>query len=146
MEATSAVDPGGLHRLGSDRGPYDGSRVTTDHEIEPGVAMDDASTVESDAPEGPATAEVGVIVVNATPWGRVREISTDQGSLVELPEMVETPFSLALPPGRYTVRVENSDKQVDVELTVDVSARDTTRVVADLPVPEVDAVLDRLGL
>jgi hypothetical protein len=55
---------------------------------------------------GGGTPETGLLVLQATPWGRVTEITDGDGYGVSLPDEVHTPLALYLPPGLYRITLE----------------------------------------
>jgi len=73
--------------------------------------------IPSSVPVPPAD---GVLIVDALPWGSLREIvDLDHSAPVPLSEKTTTPYRLSLPPGRYRVTVSNPDfGEVSVETEV----------------------------
>ncbi len=50
----------------------------------------------------------GTLAVDAWPWGTVEALADEAGRAIDLPRERETPLSLELPPGRYTVEVRTA--------------------------------------
>ena len=64
---------------------------------------------------GPATEDVlsaspaGTLIINASPWAEVVEISNGDGAELELPEAANTPLVLSVDPGSYRIVLRNED-------------------------------------
>ena len=71
-------------------------------------------------PSPPVPSADGILIVDALPWGNLREIvDLDRSAPVPLSEKPTTPYRLSLPPGRYRVTVSNPDfGEVSVETEV----------------------------
>ncbi|HKB08821.1 MAG TPA: serine/threonine-protein kinase [Candidatus Polarisedimenticolia bacterium] len=71
-------------------------------------------------PSPPVPQADGILIVDALPWGNLREIvDLDRSAPVPLSEKTTTPYRLSLPPGRYRVTVSNPDfGEVSVETEV----------------------------
>lgn len=78
------------------------------------------------APDLPAQPPQTGLVVQATPWAVVTEVSNADGYVVELPANATTPLYLPLEPGEYTVIVRypegNDEQRCEVQVTAEQSA------------------------
>ncbi len=73
--------------------------------------------------EPPATLQtnLGPLVINATPWAKVAEITNEEGYLQEIPEAAQTPMYLELPPGMYKVQLHDATGEDIQTCTVEIS-------------------------
>jgi serine/threonine protein kinase len=76
--------------------------------------------------EGPdraaVDAPIGRLEINAIPWAKIIEITSDNGQRVDLGEARYTPLGLPLAPGSYRIVLRNDEfgeKTVDVEVKAD---------------------------
>ena len=94
-------------------------RNGSEAEIEPAPEQPPAPAVQPAVTEP----ELGAVRVHAAPWVRLTEITDAQGYLQELPQQVQTPLYLELPPGRYTLQVQNAEgtdvETCEVEVTLE---------------------------
>ena len=70
-----------------------------------------------------ATPKLGAVTINALPWAELTEITDAQGYVQDLPEVIQTPIFLELPPGAYKIHLrqpEGEDLQTcDVDVTLE---------------------------
>jgi hypothetical protein len=88
----------------------------------------------------------GTLVINAVPWGRVREVVDSSGRQVATRAGAFTPVSLMLPPGRYTVSVVNPDSAREARFDAEVVAGQVVRRQVELGTLSEDDLLRGLGL
>jgi hypothetical protein len=74
---------------------------------------------------------VGLLVVDALPWGEVVEVLDASGRRQPLGTSSYTPLVLSLAPGRYTVSLKNPDYPRGLSVTATVSANGVERRVAE---------------
>ena len=79
-----------------------------------------------------------VVVVDARPWGEVTSLVDSEGRDVELPADRETPLTVSLPPGRYTIslthpELQGEERSCDVEVSVGVEALCNVELLALSP-------------
>jgi serine/threonine protein kinase len=64
----------------------------------------------------------GTLIINATPWAEIVEVSNGDGAKLELPEAAYTPMALSVNPGSYRIVLRNEDfgeKTVTAEVEAD---------------------------
>lgn len=88
----------------------------------------------------------GYLVLDALPWAEVTEIRNAEGELVPLDGPRHTPLRLVLPPGTYTVSLENPSSPEPVAITAEIDAGEETERLVELGKVDVDEYLERVGL
>lgn len=79
--------------------------VSRNRALEKGVAGRAAPAAETPAPR---PVEAGLVAVDALPWGRVERIQDGNGK-DWLKEQSYTPLAIAVPPGRYSIRLTSAN-------------------------------------
>ena len=98
---------------------------------------------------GPAAPPASVVVaplpvsIDAVPWARVRISTTTTGATVP-PEALETPVSLALPPGTYTLEFENGGLSRPMTQQIVVEAGKANSFPFRMPDFNIEAVISEL--
>jgi serine/threonine protein kinase len=87
----------------------------------------------------------GNLAIDAAPWGRVVEIRDQNDQALDLPGQSETPFTLSLLEGQYSVVVEGGEDQSRIELAVDVNRQQTTMGRADFKLMTAQAYFENSG-
>ncbi len=57
--------------------------------------------------------DVGGVVIDASPWAEVTEITDAEGYVQELPDSPFTPLHLELPPGSYRIQLQRPGDELD---------------------------------
>lgn len=83
-------------------------------------------------PGGSVAAEMGTVVVDATPWGEVVGIVEVGGNDVLLPSDAVTPLVLRLAPGEYEVSLAHPQQSEPVSCRVEVVARGDHQCTVEL--------------
>jgi hypothetical protein len=86
----------------------------------------------------------GQLAIDAMPWGVVREIRKQDGSLVQLNGEAQTPYVLTLVEGGYSVLIRN-DAGVESTRQVDVLAQQLVLVRADFELVSADEYFEKSG-
>jgi hypothetical protein len=85
--------------------------------------------VEREAAEQRRIAEMsGVLAIDASPWGRVIEVRNSEQTLQDLPANRDTPISLTLLEGNYTVVLTGPDGESRYELEASVQRQQVATV------------------
>ncbi len=64
---------------------------------------------------------LGALIINATPWAEVTEITDSKGYLKDLPPLAQTPLYLELPPDSYTVQLRDPTGETVETCTLDIT-------------------------
>ena len=100
------------------------------------------------APSSPAPAPSGTVRVDALPWGEVVEIRDESGALLPVPASAITPLVLALPAGRYTIRLRNPSFAEAITVSAEVplgSAASSPTVTGEFRRVDVNEYLKGMG-
>jgi serine/threonine-protein kinase len=109
----------------------------------PVITQPDKPPIDKPVPVIPQTVN-GRVAVNIQPWAEIREIRDSKGTKVPSPFSM-TPCSIELPPGKYTILVENPRFGKDT-LVVEIRGNETTIVNAKLKGFDYARAVDSLGL
>ena len=72
-----------------------------------------------------SAAPTGTLIINASPWAEVVEVSNSDGTELELPEAAYTPLVLSVNPGSYRIVLRNEEFG-EKTVTAEVEANETT--------------------
>lgn len=102
--------------------------------------------IEREAEERRLIAEMsGVLAIDASPWGRVLEIRNSDRALQDLPATGDTPLSLTLLEGEYTVVLAAADGESRYELKARVQRQQVEMVRPDQSLMNSQDYFDRSG-
>ncbi len=88
---------------------------------------------------------LGVVVVNASPWAEVTEITDSQGYVQELPSIPQTPLYLELAPGSYRINVRDASGEQVYTCELEVAVETVAPCTPDFAPPDVTEYFKESG-
>ena len=93
-----------------------------------------------------AAANIGQLLLNATPWARVEAIADGNGHAVALPDDSITPLLLNVPAGNYSVVFRQSPDGKSQQMAVTVAAQKRATLTAAFVAPSAKEYFSHAGL